>query len=624
MLDLFRQRGVMSFVYTALMGAVLVVFIIQFRPNSGSPTGSLFKKCAVKVRGDCIEEKDVTSQRFLLRGGQGDEKPVAIKVTLDSLIERTLLEQEADRLGIHVTEDDVVQELVRGKVYVMLPVAMRNQQSFRVNFLGFRIMPFGTKDKPFDQQMFELAIKQSCGLNVNEFTDQQMHELRAARVLNLVADRVRISDEEAWPAYQIERTTATIRYAQFRPAYFAKFFAAQDGATVEKWAADNAKAVSDREATQLPSDKDAPLLHLRHVLIDAKKDVATAEQKADAKKRADDILARVKAGEDFAKLARENSSDVGTKNDGGMYEWMTANGSPWPPEVKSAALELKPMDATLVETPLGYDVVQLAGRLEGKAAVAYPLYADARGDELAHQAADKVAAALKTQLPVVLDDALKAKIEEAKKTGKPEADATTQVIDDESRARVNKAIDDTLAAMAPPAPPAPAAKPADKAEGKPNEMKPGDAPTTAPVEVAKPEWMTDYQRPAAEESSAFNAGGSPINGLMDQQSIADAAMKLTKDAPMVGPIKASGDYLLVVLKDRHDVVRADFDKERAGFVGGMLGRKREDAIVNYVNALRDGLGKELTYDPKYSPDAKPADSTQPASQPPSDDDQPQN
>src|SRR4051812_24051040 len=121
MLDIFRKKGAMSVIYTGLMGAVLVVFIIQFRQGSSGSFGSLSRKCVAKVRGTCIDEKEWKAERFLLRGG-GEQGPALNynKVALDALIQRALLEQEAARFGIRASDDDVMQELIRGKVHVMV------------------------------------------------------------------------------------------------------------------------------------------------------------------------------------------------------------------------------------------------------------------------------------------------------------------------------------------------------------------------------------------------------------------------------------------------------------------------------------------------------------------------
>lgn len=629
MLDMFRKRGVFSFIMPVLMGAMAIIFVIQFRPGAGSQGSSLSKKCVAKVRGECIDEQVWRAQRFLLRG-PGEQAPALNynKMATDSLVERTLLENEARRLGIRVSEEDVMQELVRYKVYVHVPASARTQgRMLGITDAGFRGIAFGTKEKPFDQQIYEKTVHSITGQAASDFEDNQQHELIAARVLQLVAERVRVSESEAWEQYAQDKTTVTVRHVRFSPKYFGERFVPQDSASIEKWAAEH-KADVDARAATLPKDKPAKLIKARHILLTSKKD-DPADKRAEAKKKADDLLAQVKAGADFGKLAKENSADPGSKDNGGEYEWN--DGSQYVAEYQKTINDLKPGEANVTETQFGYHVIQVVGRMDGTAAVAYPLYVQGRGDELAKSAADQVSKALVGKVPVKLDEpAVKAKIDEAKKAGKQEAEATQQVVDDETKKRVDEAIDGVLKAMAPPEPKPAEPKPGDKpAEAKPAEApKPaapapapapaGDKPATdkaatdkkddkaAPAPPAPPPlpaWETDERRPRVEESSPVNAGGSPVNGLEDQQPVVDAAFKLTKDAPLTAaPVKASSDYFLVLLRDRHDATKDEFGKERSMYLGSMLAKKREDAIVNFLNDLRETLGKDVWIDPAYVTD----------------------
>ncbi|MEO7092381.1 MAG: peptidylprolyl isomerase, partial [Polyangiales bacterium] len=488
------------------------------------------------------------------------------KAAMDSLVERALLQQEAQRLGLRVTEDDVMQELIRDKVHVYVPVSMRPQsRQLGVNELGFRWTQFGTKEKPFDQAIFEKVVSSITGQPVADFVDSQGEELLAARMVELIAERVRISDAEAWDQYVADKSTSTIRYVRFTPGYFGSTMAPLDQPAIEKWASEHAAEVEAKEKAT-PPEQEKRLLHPRHILIDSKKDDAP-EKKAEAKKKADDLLAQVKAGGDFAKLAKDNSSDPGSKDKGGEYDW--TSGYEYVAEFRDALGKLKIGESGIVETQYGFHVIQLLGRMDGKVAVAYPLYVDAIGDQLAKTASENLKKALEGKVPVQLDDALKAKIEEAKKAGKNDADATTQVLDDETRNRMSKALDEVLAAMAPKvdvkaddkkAPPA-----------KPDDKKPGEPPAPALL----PAWQTDERRPRVDESSPFSAGlGSPIIGLMDQQPVIDAAGKLTKEAPIGAALRAGTDWFLLSLKDRHEATKAEFDKDRTLYVGQMLGKKR--------------------------------------------------
>ncbi len=87
---------------------------------------------------------------------------------------------------------------------------------------------------------------------------------------------------------------------------------------------------------------------------------------AEKKAKAEDILKRAVAGEDFAALAKEFSEDPGSKEKGGLYEGIVKK--QMVPEFEAAALALEPgqISPNLVETNYGYHIIKLEKRGETK------------------------------------------------------------------------------------------------------------------------------------------------------------------------------------------------------------------------------------------------------------------
>lgn len=87
-------------------------------------------------------------------------------------------------------------------------------------------------------------------------------------------------------------------------------------------------------------------IHARHILVSRQED---AEQ----------VLARLQAGEDFAALAAEYSVDVTNKSNGGDLGWFPRGGL-LVPEIEEAAFSLPPGQTSgiIVTACCGYDIVQ--------------------------------------------------------------------------------------------------------------------------------------------------------------------------------------------------------------------------------------------------------------------------
>ncbi len=95
---------------------------------------------------------------------------------------------------------------------------------------------------------------------------------------------------------------------------------------------------------------------LQHILVRVPPN-SEPPARAAAKKKADQLLARVARGEDFARLARENSDDPSSKADGG-YLPVSPRGK-FVTAFDSAGWSLAPGARTdLVETPFGFHIIR--------------------------------------------------------------------------------------------------------------------------------------------------------------------------------------------------------------------------------------------------------------------------
>ncbi|MDO4880132.1 MAG: peptidylprolyl isomerase [Capnocytophaga sp.] len=85
--------------------------------------------------------------------------------------------------------------------------------------------------------------------------------------------------------------------------------------------------------------------------------------KEEAKTKAEDILAKVRAGEDFSKLASENSDDISNANNGGDLNFFSRG--MMVPAFNNYVFSHKIGDVGLVETNFGFHIVKVTDQKEG-------------------------------------------------------------------------------------------------------------------------------------------------------------------------------------------------------------------------------------------------------------------
>lgn len=98
---------------------------------------------------------------------------------------------------------------------------------------------------------------------------------------------------------------------------------------------------------------------VRHILLLTQG--KTEAEKAEARKKIEDILVKAKAGEDFAALAKQYSEDPGSKDNGGLYENF-GRGQMVKPFEDAAFLVPVGQISGVVETSYGYHIILVVDR----------------------------------------------------------------------------------------------------------------------------------------------------------------------------------------------------------------------------------------------------------------------
>lgn len=555
---------------------VAVVFIVQFRPASGAAGGGTGPTCAIEIQGSCIPTTHFTAAFRLVGGGfdQSFLKSMSVRrhVT-DGLIERYLLNEDAKRLGVSVSDEEVTAEIARGRAYVSLPADKERELAFYLGLLSptprravwetpFRTLQVkNPKTKLFDSKTAEKTIRNVTKLSPTDFRDYQREELIAARMRDLIRSRVHVADSEGFENYSQRKSTVTLSYVKLDRNFYADLLVDQSQKAVDDWASKNAEEINKTWESR-KAQYEGECRVARHILAKFADD-ASDEAKAKAKKKIDKAVELLKKGTDFAEVARRLSDD-GTATKGGDLGCVPRKMTVKPFEDALFALdEGKVTD--VVTSEYGYHVIQLEKIAKGdamekvvKGLIARDLYLKLEAEAKAAAGGKAIQAAVKGGKS--LDDALKAYLDEL---------AASQAKDDKAAKKADEP-----------------AKDGDKKEGEADE-----------VVENKPFTIENHpDRPLVQATAPFNSAGNPLPDAVAGTDLVKDAFKLAKPGDAMNDIvPLRGGYAIVTLKEKTPVTKEDWlkdAKEREETLGAIRKTKQAEALILYLQRLRQKAERE--------------------------------
>ena len=396
---LHKFRGI---VLAFLIVTLSLVFVLQFggpqAEGCSKRSGALY---AAEVYGEKISLNEYRSA-FALAGG--DQYPPEMvkqykldEMVLHGLVERSLLAKQARALGFAASPDDVMHKVAEDGIVHM---------SMSVN-AGPYLPPSGPhrydfKDQKgkFNKDNLKRFIQYRLRRSIEEFANEQADETLAQNMRDLVTAQVAVSKDEVWDAYVREKETVTLKYARFSPVFFQNQLQPTDADLTAFISANQKDVDAEYEREKHRYTGLEKQVRARHILVKVD-EKASDETKAEAKKRAEALLARAKKGEDFATLAKQNSEDSGSAKKGGDLGWNPKGRMVKP--FDDAQFALAPGQLSdVVPSNFGYHVIKVEGVREGdvpvdeaKHELAEKLYKDRRAAELAQAAAQAALAELK-------------------------------------------------------------------------------------------------------------------------------------------------------------------------------------------------------------------------------------
>lgn len=197
MLDVMRRHA-QSWVIKGIFVIIIIVFVLFW--TEPREKGSGLQVVAV-VDGSKITMSEYRRSydnlaniyRSIYREGLSDEVLKMLKLrekALDKLVDSRLLLKEADRLGLRVSDAELVDSITK--------------------------YPAFQKDDVFDKAQY-LAVLRANRLTPDEFEDGQRKNMLISKVEGIIKEGVKVSDDEVWDSYVKQKEKVNVEIIKIDP-----------------------------------------------------------------------------------------------------------------------------------------------------------------------------------------------------------------------------------------------------------------------------------------------------------------------------------------------------------------------------------------------------------------------
>lgn len=357
------------------LALVVVAFVLLYIPQEwlANPSAGAGPSAVVAS----VDGRDITVARFRRAyqqqmqayrsayGGNMDERLLK-QLGIDRRIVQQMIEEEAalaeaERLGIEASDAEVKARIAA------LPGFQENGQ-----FVG-------------DKRYREILDMQNPPLRPSEFQEQVRRSIVVEKLQGALTDWITVSDKEIDEEYRRRNEKAKLAVVSFPADKFREGLTASDDELAKHFEANKNSyripekrkvryAIVDMQAirqrtTVRPEDAKRSYddniqqystpeqVRASHILLKTE-----GKDEAAVKKQAEALLAKAKAGADFAKLANEHTEEEAGKTRGGDLDFFGKG--QMVPEFEQAAWSLQPgqVHDSVVKTQFGYHVIKVTDR----------------------------------------------------------------------------------------------------------------------------------------------------------------------------------------------------------------------------------------------------------------------
>ncbi|GDX82413.1 hypothetical protein LBMAG42_42240 [Deltaproteobacteria bacterium] len=354
---------------------ILVGVIFAFAGGRSARGQGCAGGMAATVNGETIALADFEQEvrRDYQRAGSGlaDEKKAEIAgLTLDRMVQKALVIQEAKRLGLAVSSDEIAREIKKEELF--------------------------QKEGKFDEKSY-LEGLDKIGLSRADFEKDTHDRLLILKMQDLVARGAVVTNTEVRRAWELEATKVDLTYVRLPPTNFYDDVVVSD-ADRDAFVSANGPKLEERYKADYERSYNLPKRYHLHTIL-LRTDLPGAD-KEEVKARAEAIAAQAKApGADFAALALRWSEDLSVKKRGDLG--VIAADSVDPVRAKAADESGAGTVTGAVETGLGFEILRVesieAARVipveEAKPGIAVQMIKDERVDAVVSEFAARLVSA---------------------------------------------------------------------------------------------------------------------------------------------------------------------------------------------------------------------------------------
>lgn len=358
MLQTIRDKtsGWIAIIVLGAIGVVFALFGVDLKSAAGN--------YAAKVDGETVPTDQVRRawqqrQQQLQQMMRTELPPDLVKsqqaALLDQLIRDTLLTNRAQKLGYRVSDEDLAEQIMQFPQLQVDGKFSRDRYAMLLRQQG-RTEPQFEADLRSNMAINQLqnGVVQSAFVAPYELDrrfalEKQEREIDYALIATSdFAGQVSVTDEQIQAWYDSHKNnylipeTVDLQYVELTRAK-----AESAVAVTEQELKDHYEQVKER--FESPERRQA-----RHILITTGDGVDDAA----ASRKADELAAQAKSGADFAELAKQNSKDPGSAQQGGDLGWAQRGMFVGPFE--EALFSMKPGEISgPIKTQFGYHVIKL-------------------------------------------------------------------------------------------------------------------------------------------------------------------------------------------------------------------------------------------------------------------------